>query len=149
MTGPIKMNINDGTATMRMDDFPLVLYVLRSSDIPQLPSGVTATLVLSGGKGVEANGTFDGSRLSIKDITFRIRVALGELTIEQVKQGMSALVDFEIPNLEIETIKPFNQGAITLHLDTKLPQNPSGNELFDQFLSGAEVIAILEGELAM
>lgn len=148
ITGPIRFNITGGAATMRMDDFPFVIYLLRSSDIPQLPTGVTATLVLSGSQGVEAQGTFDGARISIKGISFRIRVALGELTVDQIKQGMSAMVDFDLSDLEIETIKPLNQGAITMKLETTIPENPSGNELFDQFLSGAEVTAIMEGELA-
>ncbi|MFH0800219.1 MAG: hypothetical protein V2A66_08595 [Pseudomonadota bacterium] len=148
MTGPIRMSFSGGSASMRMDDFPFVIYYLRSTEIPKLPSGTTATLVISGATGTEAAGTFDGSRLSLKSVTFRIRVALGELTVDQVKQGMSALVDFNVPDLEIQTIKPLSQGAITLHLETTLPQNPSGNELFDQFLSGVKVIAVLEGELA-
>lgn len=148
ITGPIKFGISGGSATMRMDDFPFVIYVLRSSDIPQLPSGVTATLVLSGGQGKEAEGQFDGSRLSFSGVVFRIRVALGELDVDQIRQGMSALVDFELTDLEISTTKPLDQGAITLRLETTIPKNPSGNELFDQFLSNAKVIAIMDGELA-
>lgn len=146
ITGPIKFNISSGAATLKMDDFPFVIYYLRSGEVPQLPSGVTATLVISGAPGAEAKGTFDGARLEINDVNFRIRVALGELTADQVKQGMSALVDFEVPKIKITTTKPLNQGAITLHLETTLASNPSGNELFDQFLSGAKVIAIMEGE---
>lgn len=148
MSGPIRFQISGGSATMRMDDFPFVLYYLRSEEIPQLPSGVTATLVISGAPGAEATGTFDGARLTFTDVVFRIRVSLGELTVDQIRQGISALVDFEVPDLEITTIKPLTQGAITLHLETALPQNPSGNELFDQFLSGSKVVAIMEGELA-
>jgi len=148
MTGPIKFSIDGGTASLRMDDFPYVIMYLRSEEIPQLPSGVTATLILSGAQGVEAEGTFDGARLTIEGVAFRIRVALGEIPIEDVGQGVSAMVDFEIADLVIETISPLAQGEITLHLETTIPQNPSGNELFDQFLSGAKVIATMEGELA-
>lgn len=147
LTGPIRFNFSGGSATMRMDDFPLVIYYLRSSEVPQLPSGVSATLVISGAQGEEASGTFDGVRLKVTGVVFRIRVALGELSLDQVKQGMSALVDFNVPDLEITTIKPLTQGDITLHLETTLVQNPSGNELFDQFLSGARVVAIMEGNL--
>jgi len=149
MAGPIRFSVSGGSAFLRMDDFPLVIYYLRSEEIAQLPSGVTATLVISGGQGAEAQGSFDGSRLSLTDVVFRIRVALGELTFDQVRSGMSALVDFEVPGLEITTIKPYSQGEITMRLETSLPQNPSGNELFDQFLSGAKVIAVMEGELEM
>ncbi len=148
MTGPIKFQLDGGTARLKMDDFPYVVMYLRSEEIPQLPSGVSATLVLSGAPGVEAEGTFDGMRLDLSGVAFRVRVALGEIPIEQIGQSFSALVDFELTDLELETISPLNQGSITLHLETTVPQNPSGNELFDQFLSGAQVIATLEGELA-
>ncbi len=148
LTGPIRMQIDGGAVTLRMDDFPYAIMVLRSEEIPQLPSGVTATLVISGTQGAEAAGTFDGSRLTIEEVSFRIRVALGELSVDQIQQGISALVDFEVPGLSIETIKPLAKGEITMHLETTLPQNPSGNELFDQFLSGASIVAIMEGELA-
>ena len=131
-----------------MDDFPYVIMYLRSEEIPQLPSGVSATLILSGALGYEAEGTFDGSRLELSGVAFRIRVALGEIPVEQIVQGISAMVDFEITDLEIETISPLSQGEITLYLETTIHQNPSGNELFDQFLSGTDVIAFMEGELA-
>jgi len=147
LTGPIKMLISGGEVKMRMDDFPYAIMYLRSEEIPQLPSGVTATLVLSGAQGVEATGTFDGSRITIADVGFRIRVTLGELTADQLKGGLSALVDFDITELEITTIKPLEQDEITMRLETTLPANPSGNELFDQFLSGASIIAVMEGEL--
>lgn len=148
MTGPIKFTIDGGTAKLRMDDFPYAIMYLRSEEIPQLPSGVTATLVLSGAPGYEAEGTFDGARIDLEGVAFRIRVALGEIPVEQIGQGLSAMVDFEIADLVIETISPLAQGEITLYLETTIPQNPSGNELFDQFLSGAKVIAFMEGELA-
>ena len=149
LTGPIRIGISGGSATMRMDDFPFAVMYLRSEEIPQLPSGVTATLVLSGAPGYEATGTFDGMRLTLDGVAFRIRVALGELTVDQIRQGISALVDFELTDLEITTISPLTQGEITLHMETTLANNPSGNELFDQFLSGATIIAIMEGELAL
>lgn len=148
MTGPIRFSLDGGNVTLRMDDFPYVVMYLRSEEIPQLPSGVSATLVLSGAPGYEAEGTFDGTRLTLSGVVFRIRVALGEIPIENIGQGVSALVDFEIADLVIETISPLSQGAITLHLETTVPQNPSGNELFDQFLSGAKVYGTMEGELA-
>lgn len=149
MSGPIRFGISGGAATLAMDDFPLILSTLRSEEVPQLPSGVSATLVISGAQGKEATGMFDGARLTLTGAVFRIRVALGELTVDQLRGGFSAIVDFELPDLEITTIKPLNQGAITMHLETSIPQNPSGNELFDQFLSGAKVVAIMEGELAL
>ena len=149
MTGPIKFSVSGGAATMKMEDFPFVIYYLRSEEIPQLPSGVTATLVLSGALGYEATGTFDGSRLSLEGVAFRIRVTLGELSVDDVRGGMSAMVDFDLTDLEITTISPLDQGDITFHMETTIPNNPSGNEIFDQFLSGIDVIAFMEGELAM
>jgi hypothetical protein len=149
LTGPMRFSISGSAVTLRMDDFPYAIMILRSEEIPQLPSGVTATLVISGAQGSEAQGTFDGARLTIDKVSFRIRVALGELTVDQIKQGISALVDFNIPDLTIETTKPLNQGAITLHLETTLQENPSGNQLFDQFLSGAKITGIMDGELTM
>lgn len=149
ITGPIKMYISGGAVTARMDEFPFAIMYLRSSEIPQLPSGVTATLVISGAEGLEATGTFDGSRLELQKVGFRIRVALGEKSAADIKAGISALVDFELVEIPIKTISPYEDGAITLHLETKVPQNPSGNELFDQFLSGAKVTAVMEGKLEM
>jgi len=148
ITGPIRFGMSGGEVTLRMDDFPYAIMYLRSEEIPQLPSGVTATMVISGAVGVEATGTFDGTRITIDGVGFRIRIALGELGAEQIKQGISAMVDFELEDMTIETIRPLAQGMITMRLETTIPQDPSGNELFDQFLSGTTVIAIMEGELA-
>ncbi len=149
ITGPIRFAINGGEATLRMDDFPYAIFYLRSEEIPQLPSGVTATLVISGAQGVEATGTYDGARLTLEGVAFRIRVSLGELSSDQLRAGMSAMVDFVVEDLTITTIKPLGQDGITLHMETKLSQNPSGNELFDQFLSGSSIIAIMEGDLLL
>ncbi len=148
ITGPIRFTISGGDVTLRMDDFPYAIMYLRSEEIPQLPSGVTATMIISGAQGVEAKGTFDGTRIDLDGVGFRIRVALGELTADQARQGVSAMVDFVLSDLAIETVKPLAQGMITMKLETTIPENPSGNELFDQFLSGATVIAVMEGELA-
>lgn len=146
LTGPVRMSLSDGVIKMLMDDFPYAIMYLSSEDTPQLPSGVTVTIIISGSEGVTAEGTFDGSRIAIDKASFRIRAAMGELTADDIRQGISALVDFDIPDLVFETTKPLTEGSITLHLETKLPNNPSGNELFDQFLSGADVIVIMEGE---
>ncbi len=148
LAGAISIYVG-GEVKMKMEDFPNAIMYLRSEEIPQLPSGVTATLVLSGTEGVEASGSFDGSRITLTGVSFRIRVSLGELSAEEVKQGMSPLVDFDVGGLTIDTTNPLTQGAITLHMETELSSNPSGNELFDQFLSGAKIIAIMEGKLEM
>ena len=148
LTGAIKVSISGSEATLMMDDFPPALMVLRSSEIPQLPSGVTGTLIISGAQGKTATGTFDGSRLSLKDVVFRIRFVLGEITAADVTPGMAAMIDFEIPNLEIDTTEPLTAGAITLHLEATLSESPSGNALFDQFLSNAKVVVVMKGQLS-
>lgn len=144
----ILMTFDGGRVTLRMEDFPPALMYLRSTEIPDLPPGVTATLIISGAPGKTATGTFDGSRLELKDVTFRIRVVLGELEPSAVTPGLSGIVDFNIEGLEITTIEPLAQGEITLRLETTLSELPSGNELFDQFLGGVDVIATLRGQLA-
>lgn len=148
-TGPIRLGITGGQAAMRMDDFPPVLMYLRSSEIPELPSGVSASLIISGVPGEVAEGTFDGARLNLSGVDFRVRVVLGELATEDVTPGLVAIVDFTIDDLELTTTEPLSGGAITLHIETTLGEQPSGNALFDQFLSGAKIIAIMRGNLAL
>jgi hypothetical protein len=147
LSGAVKFAISGGEATLSMDDFPLALMVLRSSEIPQLPSGVTATLIISGSQDVTAVGTFDGSRLTLSGVSFRIRFVLGELSAEDVTAGVAAMVDFDISDLEITTTEPLSQGGITLHLETTLSEAPTGDALFDQFLSNATVTVIMKGLL--
>ncbi|MBI4211554.1 MAG: hypothetical protein HY540_02845 [Deltaproteobacteria bacterium] len=148
MDGAVRISISGGAATMRMDDFPPALMYLRSTDIPQLPSGVSATLIVSGAQGKVATGTFDGSRLELSDVAFRIRVVLGEVAPADVTPGMSAIVDIVIDKLKLSTIEPYSGGEIGLHLETTLSAAPTGNELFDQYLGGAKVFVTMRGQLA-
>jgi len=148
-TKPIRMGITGGQATMRMDDFPPVLMYLRSSEIPELPSGVSASLIISGVPGEVAEGTFDGARLSLSGVDFRVRVVLGELATEDVTPGLVAIVDFTIDDLELTTTEPLSGGAITMRIETTLGEQPSGNALFDQFLTGAKIISVMRGNLAL
>jgi hypothetical protein len=146
--GAIKFTISGGEITMRMDDFPPAIMILRSTEIPELPNGVTGTLIVSGAQGKTAAGTFDGSRITLNDAAFRIRFVLGEITVDDVTPGMAAMIDFEVPGLTITTTEPLVQGVITMHLETTLSDAPSGNELFDQFLSNANVIVVMKGNLS-
>ena len=148
LSGPIRLSIAGGQASHRMDDFPPVLMYLRSSEIPELPSGITASLIISGAPGEVAEGTFDGSRLTLRGVDFRVRVVLGELAPEEVTPGLVAIVDFKIEDLELKTSEPLSGGNITLRIETTLPDAPSGNALFDQFLSNAKIIVIMKGQLA-
>lgn len=148
MTGMIPIDLSAG-AVVRMDEFPAVLMYLRSTEIPQLPSGVTATMIITGAPGKVAQGSFDGTRLTLSDVAFRIQVVLGELQPSDVTPGMSAIVDFVIEHMEISTTEPLNQGNVTLHLETQLSEKPSGNDLFDQFLANVHVILFLKGQLVM
>lgn len=147
--GAIPFSIMGGIAKLRMDDFPAVLMYLRSTEIRELPPGITASLIISGVPGEVAEGTFDGSRLMLKGVDFRVRVVLGELSPEEVTPGLVAIVDFTIDDLELATSEPLSGGNITLHIETTLGDAPSGNALFDQFLSSAKVIVIMKGQLAM
>lgn len=149
LTGPIRFSVAGGAASLRMDDVPPVLMYLRSAEIPELPPGISASLIISGVPGELAEGTFDGSRLTLHGVDFRVRVVLGELKPEEVTPGLVAIVDFTIEDLELTTIEPLSGGAITLHIETTLGDAPSGNALFDQFLSGAKVIVIMRGNLAL
>ena len=149
LTGAIKFQIQGGNVTLDMNNFPPVLMYLRSEEIPQLPSGVTATLIISGSPDELASGTFDGSRLELSDVSFRARVVLGEVIQENVTPGMSAMVDFTISGLEMTTISQLENGKITLHMETTLPDSPSNNPLFDEFLSSAQIIVIMNGQLAL
>jgi hypothetical protein len=148
LTGPIRFNISGGAASLYMDDFPPVLMYLRSSEIPELPAGISASLIISGVSGEIAEGTFDGSRLTLRGVDFRVRVVLGELSPEEVTPGLVAMVDFAIENLELTTTEPLSGGNITLHVETTLGDAPSGNALFDQFLSGTKIIVMMQGQLA-
>lgn len=148
LSGPIRFGIAGGAATLHMDDFPPVLMYLRASEIPELPSGITASLIISGALGEVAEGTFDGSRLTLSGVDFRVRVVLGELAPEDVTPGLVAIVDFTIEDLELTTTEPLSGGNITLHIETNLGDAPSGNALFDQFLSGAKIIVMMQGQLA-
>lgn len=148
LTGPIRLNITGGQASLRMDDFPPVLMYLRSSEIPELPSGISASLIISGVPGEVAEGTFDGTRLTLRGVDFRVRVVLGELAPEDVTPGLVAIVDFTIEDLELTTSEPLSGGNITMRIETTLDDAPSGNALFDQFLSGAKIIVIMQGQLA-
>ncbi len=149
LTGPIPFSVVGGSASLRMDDVPPVLMYLRSAEIPELPPGISASLIISGVPGEVAEGTFDGSRLTLRGVDFRVRVVLGELQPEEVTPGLVAIVDFTIEDLELTTTEPLSGGAITLHIETTLGDAPSGNALFDQFLSGAKVIVIMRGQLAL
>ncbi|MFH1652785.1 MAG: hypothetical protein ABIE74_01895 [Pseudomonadota bacterium] len=149
LVGPIRFAISGNDVEMRGDDFAPALMHLSSADNPQLPGGLVLTLIVSGAEGKVFKGTFDGARLTLKDVVFRVRVVLDTLKAEDLQTGVAASVDFEVPNLEIKTTEPLTQGNITLHMETTLPPSPSGNPIFDQFLSNAKIILIMKGELAM
>ncbi len=148
LAGDVKFKINGSEVSIDMEDFPAALMVLRSEEIPELPSGVTATLIISGSEDVTATGTFDGSRINLEGVSFRVRFVLGELSPEDVTAGVAAMVDFDIPNLKLTTTEPYSQGNITMHLDTTLSDSPTGDALFDQFLSNANVIVFMKGQFS-
>ncbi|MFH1875176.1 MAG: hypothetical protein ABH859_08375 [Pseudomonadota bacterium] len=147
LAGDVKFRLNGSEISIEMEDFPVALMVLRSEEIPELPSGVTATLIISGSEDVIATGTFDGSRINLEGVSFRVRFVLGELLPEDITAGVAAMADFDIPNLKVTTTEPYSQGSITMHLETTLSDSPTGDALFDQFLSNANVIVVMKGQL--
>ncbi|MBI2974342.1 MAG: hypothetical protein HYY43_01965 [Deltaproteobacteria bacterium] len=152
MTGPAVFKLVGSTVTTDMSTFPAELLVLKGNGPGEPLEGKpinAVSIVLSGAEGVTATGTFDGSRLEINGIAFRIRVVLGEITEADINPGLQAAVDFAIKDLTLETTKPFTNGSITLKIDTTLSKEPSGNAMFDQFLGNARVVVTMDGTLAV
>jgi hypothetical protein len=152
MTGPAVFKLSGSTVTTDMSAFPAELLVLKGNGPGEPLEGKpinAVSIVLSGAEGVTATGTFDGSRLEINGIAFRIRVVLGEITEADITPGLQAAVDFSIKDLTLETTKPFTNGSITLKIDTTLSKEPSGNAMFDQFLGNARVVVTMDGTLAI
>lgn len=152
LTGPIVMKSSGSNVTLDMSAFPSALLVLKGNGPGEPLEGKpinAISIIVSGTSDVTASGTFDGSKLNINGVAFRIRVVLGEITEEDITPGLQAAVDFSVKDVKIETTKPFTNGTITLRVDTNLPEKPSNNPMFDQFLGGSKVIVTMDGTLQM
>lgn len=152
MSGPAVFKISGNNVEMDMGKFPTELLVLKGNGPGEPLEGKpinAISIVISGAEGVTAKGTFDGTKLEVNDIAFRIRVVLGEITEQDITPGLQASVDFNVKGLTLKTIKPLTNGSITLSVETNLAKEPSGNPMFDQFLGGARVVVTMDGSLTI
>lgn len=152
MTGPAEFKISGSSVNIDMTTFPAVLLVLKGNGPGEPLEGKpinAISIVISGTEGAEAAGTFDGSRLELNGVAFRIRVILGEITDADINPGLQAAVDFNIKDLTLSTIKPATNGSIMLEVTTTLLQEPSGNPMFDQFLGGTQVNVVMDGTISL
>jgi hypothetical protein len=150
LTGPIVFSAAGSNLTLDMAKFPAALLVLKGNGPGEPLEGKpinAISIVISGTEGVSGSGTFDGSRLKVNGVSFRIRVILGEIKIEDINPGLQAAVDFNVGDLTIETVKPYTNGSITMTVETVLAKEPSGNPMFDQFLGGTTVRVTMDGQL--
>lgn len=151
LAGPIRFTIQGGAASLRMEDMPPMLIVLKGNGPGEPLEGQpvsAASIVIKGVQGVMADGSFDGSRLELQGLSFRIQVVVGEITPEDIA-GLNPIVDFTLEDLVLTTEQPFVDGQITLKIDTTLSQNPSGNPIFDEFLGGKQIIVRFQGQLSL
>lgn len=152
LTGAVVFKLSGANAEIDMASWPAALLVLSGNGPGEPLEGKpinAISIVISGVEGVTASGTFDGARLDINDIAFRIRVVLGEITADDINPGLQSAVDFNLKGLTLTTQKPYTNGAITLSIETTLPKEPSGNPMFDQFLGGTRIIVTMDGELSL
>ncbi len=149
---PIPFHIIGAQSQMYMDEFPPVLLVLEGNGPGEPLEGQpvpAVSIVISGVPAVVAGGTFDGSRIEMKDVAFRIRVVAGKIKQDDISSGMPALVDFKIEGLNLTTKDPLTDGHIVMEIRTTLSDKPSGNPIFDKFLGGADIIVNLDGDLSL
>ncbi len=148
LTGAVVFGIAGSNVTLDMNTFPAALLVLKGNGPGEPLEGKpisAVSIVISGAPDVVCTGAFDGSRLTINGIGFRIRVVLGEIKKEDITPGLQAAVDFNIVDLKLTTTKPYTNGSIGFMVDTTLSPEPSGNPLFDQFLGSTQIIVTMDG----
>lgn len=149
---PFPITIDGSSAEINMNEFPPVLIALVGNGPGEPLEGQALdalSIVISGMEDSISQGSFDGRNLEMSDVTFRVRIALGELQPEDINQGLNAAVDFNIPDLEITTEEPFDGSRIIFGTEATLSDNPSGNSLFDSALGGARIIVKFTGQLEL
>lgn len=152
LPAPIQINLAGSDARLRMDLFPPALLVITGNGPGEPLEGQpvdAVSLVITGVRGLVASGTFDGANLDLKDVAFRIRVVIGEITLDDINENMPAIVEFNIEDLNLTTLKPLVGSKMTLGINAQLSETPSGNPIFDQFLGGAEIVVELPGEMQL
>ncbi|MDO8494115.1 MAG: hypothetical protein Q7S68_02110 [Deltaproteobacteria bacterium] len=150
LPGAIQFGIEEPVASLDMERMPPLMLVLKGNGPGEPLEGQpvsSVTIIIRGVQGTKAEGSFDGSRLELNDLSFRVQVVIGEISIEDLV-GLAPIVDFTIDHLRLVTEEPMTDGKITLKIETTLAQNPSGNPVFDEFLGGAQIIVRLIGKLA-
>lgn len=149
---PIPLTIDAGIAEIDMDEFPPIVIPLKGNGPGEPLEGKpvdAVTIIISGTPETTAKGSFDGVNLTLSDVSFRVRVDLGEITYDDITPGLTTAVDFNIPGLEITTDEPFDGNKITFGVETTLSSTPSGNGLFDAFLANAKVVVRFSGKLEL
>lgn len=152
LTSPVKFQMDGSSVKLEMNTFPNVLLVLKGNGPGEPLEGkpvASISIVISGATDAVGTGTFDGRDLELTGVGFRIRVVLGEITEKDITPGLAAAVDFNIKDLAMTTVEPFDNGFITLSVETKFSSAPSGNPLFDQFLGNQDVMLVMKGEIAV
>ena len=150
MGGPIPFHLSGSQVQLHMDEFPPVLLLLKGNGPGEPLEGQpvpAVSIVISGVPAVTATGDFDGSRIELSDVGFRVRVVVGKIGRDQMGASMPSIVDFKLEMLKMTTKQPLTDGHIVMELRTKLSSKPSGNPIFDEFLGGADIIVTLDGEL--
>ncbi len=150
LIGPIRFAMEGGIASLNMSDLPPILIVLRGNGPGEPLEGQpvsSVSIIVKGVSGVTAQGTFDGSRLELSDLGFRIQVVVGEITREMMT-NINPIVDFTLENLRLTTEEPLVDGQMTLLIDTTLSDNPSGNPIFDEFFGNKQILVRFRGNLA-
>lgn len=152
MNGPLPLTIDGGAAELDMNEFPPIIIPLKGNGPGEALEGKpvdAVTIIISGTPDTVTKGSFDGANLILSDVSFRVRVDLGELTYDDITPGLATAVDFNIPGLEITTDQPFDGANISFGVETTLSSNPSGNGLFDSFLANAKVVVKFMGKLEL
>ncbi|MBU4484628.1 hypothetical protein KKA47_04315 [bacterium] len=148
-TGDFPISIEGEKATINMNDLPH-LYIVKEEDWPDDPlPGMIFSIVISGVEGVTATGTFDGSKMEIPGLSFRVRGVPGKVTPDQITPGLQAVVDIKVENISLITTSEYTDGQISMQLKGRLPEKPSEHEVFNNFLGNREVIIDMSGTLSM
>lgn len=151
LSGPIAFSIDGGSASLRMENMPPILIVLKGNGPGEPLEGQpvsSASIIIRGVQGVTGEGTFDGSQLELTGLGFRIQVVIGEVATEDLA-NINPIVDFTLEDLTLTTEEPFTDGRMTLKIDTTLPEKPSGNPIFDEFLGNKQIVVRFSGTLIL
>lgn len=151
LASPWAITLDGASATVDMAQFPVALIVVEGNGPGEPLEGkpISAlSIAISGDDESTATGSFDGSNLELTGVGFRIRIYLSKISLADVGTTTTT-VDFRVTNLTIITAAPFQDGTITLEATTTLGPSPSGNQLVDPFLAGANVVVRMTGTLEL